>query len=324
MKTSLDHLPEPHQQRIREIAARVAEKVPTCEMVILFGSFARGDYVEFDARVEFGTPTTFMSDYDILVLVSPDTNEAMVSDRLDRVRKYFNWSVSRKSRTTTFIHEKIDEMNAYLRDGRYFYKDIRDEGVLLYDTGNYKLNRRNKPLRRHLRRVVQGHYDEKFKRATSFFTGFHFYYQQGDYQMSSFMLHQATENLYHTITLVFTLDKKKEHDLDELRGCTTCHHPDLLTIFPNETEEDKRLFSLLRRAYIEGRYNSKFEITKEDLDVLAPRVKRLIDLVEKICTEEIAALTARMKAEDRERKIRLEIRKRERMERENNISEHEA
>ena len=317
MKTSLDHLPERHQIQIREIAERIVKKVRTCEMVILFGSFARGDYVEYDQRFEFGVRTHFLSDYDIMVLVSPDSNESTVRNILSSVREFFNRSASLRGRTLGILHEKIDDVNTCLRDGRYFYKDMRDEGVLLYDTGNYKLNWRNKPLRKRLRGVVQEYYDERFTRATDFFENYHFNYQNGKYVMASFMLHQTVENLYHTITLVFTLDKKKEHDLKELRSCTTCHHPELVTIFPDETEEDERLFELLRRAYVEARYNAKFEVTKEDLDVLEPYVKNFMNLVEKICTDEIAAISARTEAEDRERAIRWEIRARERMEREN-------
>ena len=316
MKTSLDHLPERHQRQIREIADRIVKKVRTCEMVILFGSFARGDYVEYDQRFEFGVRTHFLSDYDIMVLVSPDSNEAAVSDTLMSVENFFDRNAHLRGRTVGILYEKIDDMNTCLRDGRYFYKDIRDEGVLLYDTGNYKLNWRNKPLRKRLRGVVQEYYDERFQRAKSFFRNYNFNYGEGDYVMASFMLHQTVENLYHTITLVYTLDKKKLHDLNKLRSLTSCHHPDLATVFPDETEEDKRLFKLLVRAYVEARYNAKFEVTKEDLDVLEPYVKNFMDLVEKICTEKIAEIAARTEAEDRERAIRWEILMRERMERE--------
>lgn len=37
-------------------------------MVILYGSYARNTHVDYDQRIEFGVPTYFMSDYDILIL----------------------------------------------------------------------------------------------------------------------------------------------------------------------------------------------------------------------------------------------------------------
>ncbi|WP_301380068.1 HEPN domain-containing protein, partial [uncultured Alistipes sp.] len=58
--------------------------------------------------------------------------------------------------------------------------------------------------------------------------------------------------------------------------------------FPRDTEEEKRLFDLLQRAYIESRYNPDFEITKEDIDALIPKIEKLRDIVEKVCRERIA------------------------------------
>ena len=37
-------------------------------MIILYGSYAKNKYVDYDQRVEFGVPTYYMSDYDILIL----------------------------------------------------------------------------------------------------------------------------------------------------------------------------------------------------------------------------------------------------------------
>ena len=50
----------------------------------------------------------------------------------------------------------------------------------------------------------------------------------------------------------------------------------------------KRLFDLLQRAYVESRYNPDFEITKEDIDALLPKVERLRDIVERVCTAQIS------------------------------------
>ena len=47
------------------------------------------------------------------------------------------------------------------------------------------------------------------------------------------------------------------------------------------------MFDLLQRAYIESRYNPDFEITKEDIDALIPKVGQLRDIVEKVCRERI-------------------------------------
>ena len=44
---------------------------------------------------------------------------------------------------------------------------------------------------------------------------------------------------------------------------------------------------MLRRAYIEARYNSGYKITKAQLEYLAQRVRKLQRLTKKICEAKI-------------------------------------
>ena len=62
---------------------------------------------------------------------------------------------------------------------------------------------------------------------------------------------------------------------------------ELAKVFPRDTPEEKRLFELLRSAYVEARYNDDFIVTKEDIDALLPKVEHLRDIVKKVCTAQI-------------------------------------
>lgn len=42
-----------------------------------------------------------------------------------------------------------------------------------------------------------------------------------------------------------------------------------------------------KAAYIEGRYNPKFVVTREDIDALMPRVELLREITQRICEERI-------------------------------------
>jgi len=50
-------------------------------------------------------------------------------------------------------------------------------------------------------------------------------------------------------------------------------------------------FKLLKRAYIDARYKKDYQITKEQLEYLAERVKVLEELTEKICTKKIESFS---------------------------------
>ncbi len=113
--------------------------------------------------------------------------------------------------------------------------------------------------------------------------------------MASFHLHQSAENFLRTIPMVFILYGHKSHDLSELMSAAKKHTAEIFKVFPRDTEKEKRLFDLLQRAYIESRYNSEFEITKEDIDALLPKIEQLRDIVEKVCRERIAFYNAQSK-----------------------------
>lgn len=106
--------------------------------------------------------------------------------------------------------------------------------------------------------------------------------------MTAFMLHQATESYLKTIPLVYILYGYKEHDLQFLIGKCKPYTLELEKVFPCDTDEEKRLFDLLRRAYLEARYNKKnFIVTKVDIDALVPKIELLRNIVEKVCEEQI-------------------------------------
>lgn len=67
MKTSLAHLSVQKQQELKTIVQTV-KRIGKPEMIILFGSYARGDWVT-DRYVENGTTFDYQSDFDILVVV---------------------------------------------------------------------------------------------------------------------------------------------------------------------------------------------------------------------------------------------------------------
>jgi hypothetical protein len=107
------------------------------------------------------------------------------------------------------------------------------------------------------------------------------------YKKSSFLLHQACENYYYAIRLSFTLRNNKQHNLSKLSGSTKRYSEELKTVFPQDTPEEKRLFTLLKAAYVDARYNPYFMVMKEDIDKLIPKVELLRDITERICKERI-------------------------------------
>ena len=285
MKTSYSHLPEYAKNDLQQIVALILERVPHCEMIILYGSYARGTFVEYDERDELGILTSFMSDYDLLVVTSNmDVQEVghLLNTVDDKYYKRPDYQVP-----IQFINDDIEKLNSDLSERRYFYTEIKKQGIMLYDSGNYKLERARKLNFEEIWKQAQEYFDEKFETANDFLRSAMYDRKDEKYKMCSFHLHQTCENYFYALRLVHTLKNSKQHNLSKLLGSTRKYSPELCKIFPRKTKEEKRLFELLRLAYVEARYNKKFVVTKEDVDTLFPKIEKLRDITEQICKSQI-------------------------------------
>lgn len=288
MKQSIGFLPENKRQDLQQLVDLIRIHIKDVGMVILFGSYAKNKYVDYDQRIEFGTPTYYMSDYDLLVLTRKQIGAIQYS-LYAKIKDRFFENKNRPFHThPQFINYGIDEFNHALTKAHYFETEIKRDGILLYDSGQYKLARRRKLDFAEIRERAQKYFDDKFGRALSFLIDVGHAANRGDYKQASFYLHQSAENLLRTVSLVHILYSPKNHDLDELIRSCKAYTIELCRAFPRNTPEEERLFDLLQRSYIESRYNPDFEITKADIEALVPKVERLRDIVEKVCREQIA------------------------------------
>jgi predicted nucleotidyltransferase len=69
MKADLTHLPANKQAELKAIKDALIPKYPEIEMIILFGSHARGDW-QNDEYVENGNTYSYNSDYDLLIITN--------------------------------------------------------------------------------------------------------------------------------------------------------------------------------------------------------------------------------------------------------------
>lgn len=285
MKKSILHLPKRKQEDLYFLVREITKRLPQTEFIILYGSYATGKYVVYDERVEFGIPTSFMSDYDILVVTS-GISDKKVGNLLDNIDDLY-YKDPESQTPVQFINDDIKTLNRQLEEGRYFYTQLKQEGIVLYDSGRFKLARRRKLNFKEIQQQAQEYFNDKFDNANGFLKHAQYAYKDLDYRKGSFFLHQACENYYYSIRLAFTLRSNKQHNLSKLSASVKRHSDELAKVFPRDTPEEKRLFTLLKDAYVEARYNPKFLVTKEDIDALLPKVELLRDITKQICEAKI-------------------------------------
>lgn len=282
LKTSLDHLPAPKQEELTSIKEMII-KLVNPEMIILFGSYSRGDWVEDRHRVN-GTLYEYKSDFDILVVT--EHHQDMPFGFAKQVRR----KVKRAENLQTIPHiifHDINFLNKELEEGHYFFKDILEEGTLLYTSGKHELATPKELSQKQRAYKAKNYFNLWFKDANEFYTTSVLAKQANLLKSSIFNLHQSTERFFMTIELVFTDYKSQTHDLNILYKHACQADPRFKIIFPQETETEKRLFILLVKSYIDSRYKMGYIITVEDLQWLIERVNILKTLTEVVCQEKI-------------------------------------
>ena len=287
MKKSIAFLPKKNREDLKYLVELILDKIPVCEMIILYGSYARGTYVSYDEREEFGIPTSFKSDYDILVINSAWSYDK-IENKLVSVRNIYDKRGDHRYRVPVqFIHDSIKKVNEDLKYSRYFYTELKRDGIMLYNRGKNKLARR-KPLKfGEIKKQGEEYFGEKYAKARLFMEQAVFMYDKEEYVMSSFNLHQACENLFNAIMLTFTLKNDKEHNLEELFKASRGYAPELIRVFPVGNEEEERLFKILVCSYIEARYNPEFKVSREDVEDLMVKVEKFEEVTKQVCERRI-------------------------------------
>lgn len=301
MKTSLDHLPVSKQRELARVveilfaefeerlAGGKAERHKTGRIlkIILFGSYARGGWVE---DPEGG----YVSDCDILVVVNheelTEVQEYWTRAEDHLVREY---AIGHKlTAPVNFIVHSLADVNKRLKLGRYFFTDIVKDGIALYEAPNHPFDRPKKLKPEEALKEAEGYFESWFRSAGEFQRTAEFARSEGFANKAAFLLHQTSEHFYHCALLVLTLYSPKSHRLNFLRSQAEQLDDQLADVWPRATKFENRCFELLRRAYVDARYSPHYKITAEELSWLGERVAVLRRLVGRVCEDRIAALRA--------------------------------
>jgi predicted nucleotidyltransferase len=161
MKKSLKHLPQNKQEELNKIVAAIQKTCKDVEKIILFGSYARGDYKE-KKDLKPQQKTGHISDYDVLV----------VTEKKKSTDNFVSWSGAEKlklSAPVRVIAHDIESLNIGLAEGQYLLTDIKKEGVYLYDSKKYKLANKRKLKPKEKQRIAKDYFEHWFKSAKEFF-----------------------------------------------------------------------------------------------------------------------------------------------------------
>lgn len=304
MRTALDHLPANKQRELERVVGLVFEefgdafalakhewkKAGRILKIVLYGSYARGGWVD-----EPHTAKGYQSDYDLLIVV----NDKRLTDRVkywskvdDRLMREYGITGTLKTPVNFIVHT-LQEVNDGLAHGRYFFMDVAQDGIALYQSDDTEFHQPKPKTPHQALAMAKEYYDEWFPSSLVYLNTARDLMRQGRTKEPAFILHQSCERLYHTVLLVVTFYTPHVHNLGFLRTQAERLDRRLTYVWPMDNRKHRAMFEKLKEAYVKARYSKHYRINEEELTWLGERVEELGQIVHEICTERIAELEAK-------------------------------
>jgi uncharacterized protein len=300
VRNDVDHLPLIQQGELARVtqilldefsvatarATQSWKKNGRVQSIVLFGSYARDDWVD---EPENG----YQSDYDLLIIVShPDLTDIadywyVAEDRILRDPAI--------GRPVNIIVHTLDEVNQALKRGEYFWVDIARDGIALYELPGTVLATPKPLTAADAHEMASEYLESKKSDIDRWLFGAEIYAAQsetdpGFRKLAAFNLHQAAETAYTCFLLVRCQYVPRSHNLKFLRSLAEGKEPRLIDSWPRATKVDRRRFELAKRAYVEARYSSAYEIGSDDLLAITEAIRKLREIVETVSLEWLETL----------------------------------
>jgi uncharacterized protein len=300
MRNDLDHLPTAKQRELERIVEVIFDefrgatenatgprKGARILKIILFGSHARGDWV--DAPL---SANQYKSDYDILIVVSQkDLTDraaywAKAEERLIRA-----YTIEKTLHTpVNFIVHSLHEVNDGLAHGRVFFMELAKDGIALYEADERELATSKPKSPDQALTTANEYFEDGIAGALSRQKLAKYAVAEGLLKDAAFDLHQTTERLYSTLLLTLTFYTPYNHNIAFLRSLAEGLDRRLYGIWPEESRRDRAMFQKLKEAYTKARYSKHFKISEEELTWLGARIEELGRVVHQVCSDRITEL----------------------------------
>ncbi|KAA0692637.1 HEPN domain-containing protein [Neorhizobium sp. P12A] len=300
MKSSLEHLPEQKQRELARVVEIIHEefedalkgseaefkKKGRIWKIILFGSYARGTWVE-----EPHTTKAYRSDYDILIIVN--TKKLTDPEYWEAARSRLMHDSGINTPVGVIVQSRR-EVGDRLHLGQPFFSDIRRDGIVLYEL-NDDLLPQPKPMSPDEEySTAKSYFEEKLPFSIAFMDGVELYLSKRQFKHAAFLLHQSIEQAYATLLLTLTGYSPASHNIRFLRALSEDRDVRLASAWPRSHQRFTAWFNLINEAYVKARYSPHYEISDEALIWLEERTAELHKLIKTACEEHLMKLRARL------------------------------
>ncbi|MCQ1856319.1 HEPN domain-containing protein, partial [Neorhizobium galegae] len=174
------------------------------------------------------------------------------------------------------------EVNTYLKQGQYFFTDIRKEGIILYELDDEPLAEPQELSPADRLRIAREHFGERLANAVRALETSRFQLSRSEVDENwrkdaAFALHQSLEQAYSCVLLTLTNYGPPTHNIKFLRSLAEEQDRRLTEAFPRDQHRERAWFNTLNEAYVKARYSKHYEISEEARTWLGARSTFLLE-----------------------------------------------
>jgi HEPN domain-containing protein len=139
---------------------------------------------------------------------------------------------------------------------------------------------------------AEKHFFHRTALVKGFLESAHASLQKGQYNVATFLIHQAVEQSCILLIRVHIDYRSEFHNLHRLLGLTRCFSDEPQHLMIGDRPADKKLFSLLTSSYGKARYAPDFRVAQNDAEELYQKATALFELTKTRCATRMEVLAA--------------------------------
>jgi HEPN domain-containing protein len=255
------------QEQITQMVSIIKDKVPTIEAVIYLGACPDEQDIMF-------------------LLVLTDNNEQGlaqdISNHLEECCKTI-------ANVVILVHHAASLMTA--TDEKNFFLKKAASCPVIYVSGGLILPRQRETDYSLISEIALRKWQRWHSQSTEFLKGAEYYLSIGAHNAALFSLSQTAECLLVAIIRFVTGYDINTHNLERLLKLTQMFTGDIASVFGLENEENKKLFKVLKGAYVDVRYRDRYQIDPVVVPDLYELVKKMVGVIDEVCDKHVLTST---------------------------------
>lgn len=205
-----------------------------------------------------------------LLIITEEQDKTPEHQLLDKIEKKCGHLIN----VCAIVH-KSDAFLRGIEEGSRFFINALQRNKIAYHSSKLELPELRNPDEKYIKCQVEAIWNRWGKQGKDFLDTSLICFDDGNYNLAVFLMHQAVESTLSAIIRVNLGYRLSIHNLARQLRITLIFTDDLKNVFDFTLVEDVQLFELLQTAYSAARYKDDFKADKETVKALSDKVCKL-------------------------------------------------